>query len=421
MIVISYLKKPWLTVLGLFIGILFGIFQPSYAIICKTPGDLYLALLQMCVLPLIVTAIIISFYNLVNSHYPFKFILRLFLFMSIGMISVSFLGSLIGQLLETGILTSEAKTILGQYFYINESDILKQSFNQQPHNFIQALIPKNIFNALSEDRILEVVFFSAILGMAMGLIQKPLGASFYTMCEALYEAIFKIISWILIFLPIGIFCIIASFMASIGLQIISALLYFTIGFVVAVIFLILLYCGILSFLLKKTPVNIFFSLKKTYFVILGTQSFVASIPVIIQELRENFQVDTDLCKLTVPLGMMIHRQGIALYFSLLTITLAQIYDIYISFSDLFFIVLSTAFLSMSAIGPPLSTITILSIILNLFHIPVQSAYVFFAATAPLLSPFIILLSAQGVIFLTLIFAHITKKKEKNLLPEKTDI
>ena len=66
--IIQLLLSPWAILAGIAAGVLIGLYQPSLAAKLAPTGEMYLSLLQMCVLPIMMTAIISSIAPLFAEH-----------------------------------------------------------------------------------------------------------------------------------------------------------------------------------------------------------------------------------------------------------------------------------------------------------------------------------------------------------------
>ena len=113
-----------------------------------------------------------------------------------------------------GKMLSESDKKSGEDQTVSSKDTRNQERNLLV--FIKSMIPENIFNALNAGSSLQILFFSLILGVATGFLPEIEGKLILSFSESLFKAFFGIISWILYLLPVGLFCLIASQIASTG-------------------------------------------------------------------------------------------------------------------------------------------------------------------------------------------------------------
>jgi proton glutamate symport protein len=59
-----------------------------------------------------------------------------------------------------------------------------------------AIVPENIFLALSTGNMLAILFFAVLFGIALGSIDPEMSARALGVFESLYETFIKIIGWL---------------------------------------------------------------------------------------------------------------------------------------------------------------------------------------------------------------------------------
>lgn len=410
-VVSSALLSPWAGILGLLVGAIIGFTSKELSDSITPFGDIYIALLQMCVLPLIMSAVVNSFCNLVRSSDGAALAMKLILYFAVFMIFAAIIGILVGILGGTGHIDEESKTILGKLFLDLGDKPIDDKTIKKGWGLVDSLIPTNIFYSLSQGRILEVVFFSILLGVSLGLVRHPASSIVYTFFSVTFDTIFMIIKWILHVLPFGIACIVASQVSITGFDVVVSLLKFVGFYCLGMLILFVVYTFLMAYASKKSVFDVIEGIQETLLISIGTQSFVAAVPQLIEDLEKYFKINSQLTHLLVPLGLTINRQGTALLFTLTAVTVAQMYDISLSVVDIFIIVIGMSFLSMAAIGPIFSTAPLIAFVLDPLGLPSSAGIIFITATSPILTPFVVMISSQGVAVVTALIARGHKLKE----------
>jgi proton glutamate symport protein len=410
-VVSSVLLSPWAGIFGLLLGAVIGFTSKELSDTIAPFGDIYIALLQMCVLPLIMSAVVNSFCNLVRSSDGGALALKLTLYFTAFMIFASIIGILVGVLGGTGHIDEESKTILGKLFLDLGDKPVDDKTIKKGWGLVNSLIPTNIFYSLSQGRILEVVFFSILLGISLGLVKHPASSIVYTFFSVTFDTVFMIIKWILHALPFGIACIVASQVSITGFDVVVSLLKFVAFYCLGMLVLFTAYTFLMAYATKKSLFEVIEGIQETLLISIGTQSFVAAIPQLIEDLEKYFKINPQLTHLFVPLGLTINRQGIALLFTLTAVTVAQMYDISLGVLDIIVIVVGMSFVSMAAIGPVFATAPLIAFVLDPLGLPSSAGIIFITATSPILTPFVVMVSSQGVAVVTALIARRHKVKE----------
>ena len=73
----------------------------------------------------------------------------------------------------------------------------------------EGLIPRNLFNAMVRTDILPLIFFSLLIGCAFSILGER-GQSAINFISVLNDGVMRIVHWIMVFAPIGIFGLVAG-------------------------------------------------------------------------------------------------------------------------------------------------------------------------------------------------------------------
>ena len=73
------IKSHWIILLSLFFAILFGIYFPAQADKYSFIGNIYISLLQVSIIPLMISSVICSLITLINSHNLTEVLKKIFL------------------------------------------------------------------------------------------------------------------------------------------------------------------------------------------------------------------------------------------------------------------------------------------------------------------------------------------------------
>ena len=186
-------------------------------------GDVFLKIIKMLVVPIVFFSLLIGVANLKNISTLGRIgakTLSLYIFTTMLAISLSLV---IGYILNPG---------QGVNISLENTQL---KINEAPSFFTVLLdiIPENPFKSLSEGNMLQVIFFSLILGGCLSNLKD--NKSLLNFFNGMNELVLKMLSALMIIAPIGIFCLISKTFATQGLSSILELLKYFLG-VVLVIF-----------------------------------------------------------------------------------------------------------------------------------------------------------------------------------------
>ena len=357
--------------ISFFAGIIFGVFlnlvsQFSLSIIqftlpaLKFGGDLFLKTIKMLVVPIVFFSLITGVANLKNisslGRIGFKTI-SLYIFTTLIAITISLL---VGHIINPG-----------QGMTINEN-IDSFNLNEAP-SFLEVLlniIPDNPFDSLTKGNMLQIIFFSILLGGCLSSIDnnKTLLNFFVNM----NDLVLKMLSVLLIVAPVGIFCLISQTFATQGFSSILELLKYFFGVsLVIFIHLCIVYLPFVKYLGKLKIRHFLNGIKQIALFAFSTSSSSATIPITLQNLSKNFSIKKKVSAFTVPLGATINMDGTAIMQGMATVFIANIYGIDLILTDFISIIITATLASVGTAGVPGVGMIMLGMVLTQVGLPLE--------------------------------------------------
>lgn len=346
------------TVLGIAIGF---VFQDKIEFL-KIVGDLFLRLIQMSVVVLIMGAVIEAVGGLEAKELG-KIGLKVFIWFIGSTILAAAIGVLFGLVMKPGV---------GLTF--KELDVAKiQSSTESLHDIIVDFIPKNIVEAMAQANMIQVIMFSLLFGLALSLIRNEgKNRQLLELISSFNNVVLKMVFLIMKLAPIGVFCLIAPVIGSIGTGVLVTLMKFllTLG-ISAVLFLIIwliitaVYCKVS---LKKLIQNMW----RMSLVAFTTTSSAVTLPIQIEDCKEKLGISDRISKLVIPLGMTLNSNGLALFLSLSIITFAQFYNIQMGIGELVKAVLLSTLACLGTVVVPGGGLVALATVMPMLNLPTES-------------------------------------------------
>ncbi|XP_029052197.1 excitatory amino acid transporter 3-like isoform X2 [Osmia bicornis bicornis] len=220
--------------------------------------------------------------------------------------------------------------------------------------------------------VLGLVFFSLILGLAIGEIETK-GEPLINFFRSLSDAMMKIMSWAIMLVPISALFLIAakilevedfeSLIKRLGIYILTV---FTGLLIQGLIILPLIY----FICTRQSPYRIIVKLGPAFVTAFGTSSSTATVPITISCL-ERFGMPPKICRFIVPIGATINMDGIALYESIGAIFIIQLHGLEFSLFKVIIISITCTVSCIGAAGLPSGGYVMLIMVLNSVGVPVE--------------------------------------------------
>lgn len=393
-------KTVFTSVVG---GFVIGLYAQPLGKVLFPLGSIYIAFLSMCLLPILITAIITGIAGLLrdpSTRVLFKSMATYYL---AGLILPCVVGILTASLLEPGTnLGPEAERSIGALIIASPAGPREAAGIL---GFLAKIIPTNIFEALSTNQVMAIVFFSISMGLAMGIIQTRAVDQTLATVETIYEAFMQLFRWAIVLLAPGLLFLIAGVVSQTRIETLLALTKF-VAFLYVGGFILMIAYMLLFWLAVRGPVIATLSkLSNTNLLAFMTNNPIIALPVALETLERDYGVDRRVPDLVIPFGIFANQHGAVFLLSFLTVFLAQIYVIDLSIQDYLVIAVGSIIAGATAVGGGAVLIPTVAPILGAVGIPTPLALVVLATTDNIIGPVRTVLTLQSNITLTVMTAR----------------
>ena len=323
-------------------------------------GQIFKNLLMLVVVPLV-------FFSLVSGISSLSNMVKL------GSIATKTIGL---YLMTTGIAVSMA-LIFGYIFNLSgyEGDVeafTPTTGDSSLYGTVMRIFPNNIFGAFVENNMLGIVFISILFGIALNLTDELTGGLSKTF-EKLNTVFLKIVLLIMSFAPVGVFCLMGSYVMAKGLNVFGdlaqyvALLIFVLAF-----HLVFTYSLILKVFANLNPLIFYQKMKDVALFAFSTSSSAATIPVTLKTVTDELGVKKDVSAFVVPVGATINMDGTAIMQGLATMFIASTVGVDLTLVQYGQIVLLAIVTSIGTAAVPSAGTVTLALILGSLGLPLDA-------------------------------------------------
>jgi proton glutamate symport protein len=245
---------------------------------------------------------------------------------------------------------------------------------QTPSDIILHIFPENVAKAVAEGQILQIVVFSVLFGIALGLLDERRRRPMLAFAESLTDTMFKLTNVVMYFAPIGVAAAIAYTVGSMGVGVLVNLLQLLATLYAALIAFLLLVLLPVA-LLARLPVRKFVrAVAEPASIAFATTSSEAALPRAM-EAMEAFGVPRQIVAFVIPTGYSFNLDGSAIYLSLAAIFAAQAAGMSLGWGEQLFIVFTLMVTSKGVAGVPRAALVILLGTAASLKIPVEPIFV----------------------------------------------
>lgn len=371
-------SKLWARVLlGLALGIAVGVFLgPTNEIVpvdtartianwLALPGDLFIRLVQMIMIPLVVASVIQGIAGGGDSNRLARMGAPVALYFVGTTLVAIVVGIAAGMVVGPGRGSSLARAPTSA----PAAPSAPEEVNVPA--LISELLPSNPLASALAGEMLSIVIFAIIIGAALVSMARDRAEPVLSLMFSVQEICMTVTKWAMRIAPIAVFGLMARTTATSGLSAITALGLYVLTVLSALAVVLILYVLVLAIF---TPLRVIFFFRAASDVLLlafSVASSAAVMPLTMKTAEEKLNVPTDVSRFVVPVGAIMNMNGTAAYQAVATVFLSQIYGLDLNLPTLALIAVTTAAASIGTPSAPGAGIIILSTVLASAGIPVE--------------------------------------------------
>ncbi len=335
------------------------------------PGTLFLAVVQMIVIPLVVASIVRGLGESDNITQ-----LR-----SLGLRAAAyFLGTTVIALaigLGTALLIkpgSRLRIRSNAPSGSSELDSATASSVDQEKIIPEAivdLIPNNPLASMVDGEVLQIVVLALVIGIA--LVSMPVDKSkpLFDLLGAVQDVCMKVVQWAMKIAPLAVFGLIARVVSQLGFDALTGLGAYVMTVIAALLLQCFVYFALLWFVGGIKPLHFLAVARQVQLLAFSTSSSAAVMPMSIKTAEKELNVRAGTARFLIPLGATINMDGTAVYQGVATVFLAQAFGLELDTGALLLIAVTAVAASIGAPAAPGVGIVVLAAVLNSVGIPLE--------------------------------------------------
>jgi len=359
----KYASTNTLVVLGIIFGALFGIFLPEIALQQKLIGTAFVYFLKMLVVPLVFSSIFVAILGLGSIEHLKRMGLK-----TIGLYMLTTALAVVTAIVAMNIFHIAKRVSSVGLEFAKASSIAPFSFE----NMILSFIPTNIFAALSQGSMMQIIVFAILFGVASLYLSKKQQEPLVNLFTSVSEAMLKMAEWVILMTPIGVFSLISYVIAEQGLEVVFGLYKYILLVIGVILFhAILTLPAILRFFTKVNPYKYLSDVREAPIMAFSTASSAATLPVSMRVSEEMGGIDKKNASFVLPLGATISMDGTAAYLTIAVLYIANLAGVVLSFGDQVLLGVTVVALSVGVAALPSASLVMMVVILNQIGLPVE--------------------------------------------------
>lgn len=324
--------------------------------------DIFLRLIKMIIAPLIFSTLVSGLVNMGDAK-------------TVGRIG----GRAIGWFLMASLMSLTIGLILANVLQPGGSlsiplpdvnaavDLKTSSLNLK--DFLTHVFPRNIFEAMAGNEILQIVVFSVFFGLALGNVRHIKAAdTLATTIEGAVPVMLKVTGYVMLFAPIGVFAAIANVVTTQGLSVLVVYGKVMGGFYFALLVLWAVLIGLAYTVLKNKVFPLLSAVRDPMILGFSTASSEAAYPRVMEALKR-LGISERVIGFVLPLGYSFNLDGSMIYTTFAALFVAQAYNIPMDLGTQITMLLVLMVSSKGIAGVPRSALVVVAAVMPMFNLP----------------------------------------------------
>ncbi len=346
----------------------------TVAMVGKEVGDLFLRLLQMLVVPLIVSSLTTGVTGMGDLR----------TLGSIGGRAIAFYLTTSMLAIVTGIaIVNLIQPGVGAELAMLEEGAVSGIVTEAPGGIgavlwqqLEGLIPKNPLAAATRGDMLPVIFFSLLIGVFISVAEHREGSADASVVRRFFSGLFDVMMQMTLFVvkfaPIGVFGFTLYAAAGKGPGAFRVLGWYVLSvFIALLIHATITLPTILRFTTGRSPIAYMRSMTTALVTAFSTASSNGTLPLTMQN-AEDAGVRPRVTSFVLPLGATINMDGTALYEAVAVLFIAQVYGIELTLAQQGLVALTALLASIGAAGIPHAGMVMMVVVLNAVGLPTSA-------------------------------------------------
>ncbi|HMQ37741.1 MAG TPA: dicarboxylate/amino acid:cation symporter [Micropruina sp.] len=326
-------------------GIVFGLIVGEWASNVKFVGDLFIRLIQMSIVPLVMTSVIVATGSMSGSGMG-RMAFRTFKWM----IGFSIVAAVIAWVLGATIQPGAGITFSGGVDPSLPGEAGEATGWQATLlNFVST----NIFAAMSTAAMVPIIIFSLLFGVALNsYVNKTGNRLVVDLLDQAQQVVLIMIRFVMYIAPVGVFCLLAALAGDVGFALVTTALKYLGSTLIGVLIVMAIFVLVVWLRTGLNPGLLPSKLSEQTLIAITTTSSAVTFPTVLRNAVEKVGVSQRVANFTLSVGLTMGSYGAVLNYMIVVMFLAQSGNVELSLGQITMGMALAILLNMGTITVP---------------------------------------------------------------------
>lgn len=338
-------------------------------------GKLFLRALLLCVIPLVVSSLILGVTGLGDLKKLGRIGFKTFaLTVSLSAVSVV-VGLVFANTIRPGSRLDEAtRAGLIEKYGGKAKDLSQRALTEDKpfSESIVQIIPDNVVAAVAKSPpdILGVMLFCLFFGVALALQRDETRRPLVDVLEAIFRASSTMVALLMKTAPVGVACLMFAMTSRFGFALLGTLALYVVCVLGALLFhQLVVYGAALRFLARVSPLAFLRNAQPALLTAFSTSSSNATLPTALEVTEHRLGVPRPIASFVLTIGATANQNGTALFEGVTVLFLAQVFGIELALSQQATLLALAVVAGIGTAGVPSASLPFIAIVCVQVGIP----------------------------------------------------
>ena len=282
-------------------------------------GDIFFALIQMCMVPFVMGQIIAAVGGLTRRQLGSMGLRAIALFFVTSLIA-AVLGVAIADIFKPGFIENSSQLVAtagGEY----------EAATLSIQDTLTSFVSKNIVGSMADGAMVPCIVFSLFFGVSISVYRERHGGRcmVYGLIEELNELLLIIIRAVMNVAPVGVFAYVSASVGSLGVDILISVSKFILVLLGGAVVLCVAWYVLISIVCRLPIWKLFVKTLPMVVMAAATISSAVTLPLEMEDTKRKIGLRRDIAELILPLGVPLNSNGKAMQLAITAMFVAQLY------------------------------------------------------------------------------------------------
>ena len=343
----------------------------TLAVLIKPIGTIFIRLLMFVAIPMVLSSLIVGTASLGDIRKVGRIGAKTLMFYLITIVSAISIGLVLVNYIQPGTrLGAESREKLMVDFQGGVQEKLQMETSVDLVDMLVKVVATNPIAAMANGEMLQIIFFSIMVGTCLTLIGKEKSAHVVGFFDGFSDLMIQMVELVMKIAPFGVFALISATVGEFGFDILQTLAWYA----ATLVFGFLLHQFVTLGLLVRVfggmnPLHFFRGIKEVMLIAFSSSSSAATLPINMECCEKNLGVPKQITSFVLPLGATVNMDGTSMYQAVATVFIAQVYGVHLDVAAQLTIIFTAVLASIGTAPVPGVGIVMLIIVLRSVHVP----------------------------------------------------